>query len=126
MSKPPARWASGDEARFCEEIAALAELFQKVEAAAFGNGVAAPAVSAVRLNLTRGDGTDLVRVIEPRTENDSGIQDSLSNFKNMLPQDRQTRLDVLTRLLWNELSASDSVDTAKEVAPLRPKAKWKR
>ncbi len=126
VSKPPARWASGDEARFCEEIAALAELFQKVEAAAFGNGVEVPAVSAVRLNLTRGDGTDFVRVIEPRAENDSGIQDSLSNFKNMLPQDRQTRLDVLTRLLWDELSASDSVDTAKEVAPLRPKAKRRR
>ena len=103
VSTPPARWASGDEARFCEEIAALAELFQKVEAAAFGAGGEAPALSAVRLNLTRGDGIDLVRIIEPRTEDDSGIQASLSGFEKMLPQDRQTRLDVLTRLLWNKL-----------------------
>ena len=126
VSKPPTRWAYGDEARFCEEIAALAELFQKVEAAAFGAGSEAPAPSAVRLNLTRGDGIDLVRIIEPRTEDESGIQASLSGFEKMLPQDRHTRLDVLTRLLWNELSACDSVDTAKEEAPLEPKTKRRR
>ena len=114
VSKPPARWASGDEARFCEEIAALAELFQKVEAAAFGAGGEAPALSAVRLNLTRGDGIDLVRIIEPRTEDSPGIQASLGGFEKMLPQDRHTRLDVLTRLLWNELSASDSIDSKEE------------
>ena len=126
VSKPPARWALGDEVRFCEEIAALAELFQKVEAAAFGAGGEAPAVSAVRLNLTRGDGIDLVRIIEPCTEDDSGIQASLSGFEKMLPQDRHTRLDVLTRLLWNELSACDTLDTAKEEAPLEPKTKRRR
>ena len=126
VSKPPARWALGDEVRFCEEIAALAELFQKVEAAAFGAGGEAPAVSAVRLNLTRGDGIDLVRIIEPRTEDDSGIQALLSGFEKMLPQDRHTRLDVLTRLLWNELSACDTLDTAKEEAPLEPKTKRRR
>jgi len=126
VSKPPARWASGDEARFCEEIAALAELFQKVEAAAFGAGGEAPVPSAVRLNLTRGDGTDLVRIIEPSTEDDLGIQTSLSGFEKMLPQDRHTRLDVLTRLLWNELSASDALDTDKEEAPLKPKTKRRR
>ena len=126
VSKPPNRWASGDEARFCEEIDALAELFQKVEAAAFGAGGEAPALSAVRLNLTRGDGIDLVRIIEPRTEHESGIQASLSGFEKMLPQDRHTRLDVLTRLLWNELSACDSLDAAKEEAPTDPKTKRRR
>ena len=123
VSKPPARWAAGDEARFCEEIAALAELFQKAEAAAFGTGGEAPAPSAVRLNLTRGDGIDLVRIIEPRTEDDSGIQASLIGFEDMLPQDPHTRLDLLTRLLWNELSASDSLDSAKQETPLKPKTK---
>ena len=121
VSKPPARWASGDETRFCEEIAALAELFRKVEAAAFGVGSDSPALSAVRLNLTRGDGIDLVRIIEPRPEDDSGIQASLSGFEEMLPQDRHKRLDVLTRLLWNELSASNSLETAKDEVPFTQK-----
>ena len=126
VSKPPARWASGDEARFCEEIAALAELFQKVEAAAFGAGSEAPAPTAVRLNLTRGDGKDFIRVIEPRTEDDSDIQASLSSFERMLPQHGRARLGVLTHLLWNELSASDSPDTANEEASFKPKVKRRR
>lgn len=123
VSKPPIRWTVGDEARFCEEIAALAELFQKVETAAFGAGDARPSHTAVRVNLTRGDGTDLVRILEPRTEDDPGIKASLIGFEKMLPQDRHTRLDVLTRLLWKELSASETLDTAKDEAPHMPKSK---
>ena len=123
VSKPPNRWVSGDEARFCEEIGALAELFQKVEAAAFVAGGEAPAPSAVRLNLTRGDGTDLVRIIEPRSADDSGVQSFLRSVEEMLPQDRHARLDVLTRLVWNELSAPDQRDTVEDEAP--PERKWR-
>ena len=119
VSKPPARWAPADETRFCEEIAALVELFHKVEAAAFGADGEGPVLSAVRLNLTRGDGTDLVRIIEPRGEDHPGIQASLRAFEKMLPQDRHTRLDVLTRLVWNELSTFDLVDTVEQEAPVK-------
>ncbi len=121
-SKPPARWTPADEARFCEEIAGLVELFKKVEATAFGTGGEKPVLSAVRLNLTRGDGIDLVRIIEPRSEDDASIQASFSGFENMLPQDRHTRLDVLTRLLWKELTASESLHAVKEVPSIKPKA----
>lgn len=113
-SKPPARWTSGDEARFCEEISALAELFRKVEAAAFRTGGEAPVASAVRVNLTRGDGEDVVQVIEPRGEDDPDIQAVLGSFERMLPKDRAARLDVLARLLWNELNASSTSKAAHE------------
>ena len=49
VAKPPPRWAPGDEARFGEEIGALAELFHKVEAAAFHEAAGPPAVMAIRL-----------------------------------------------------------------------------
>ena len=123
VSRPPNRWAPGDEARFCEEIAALAELFQKVEAAAFVAAGEAPELSAVRLNLTRGDGTDLVRIIEPRSADDSGVQASLRSLEEVLPQDRRTRLDVLTRLVWNELSAPNSLNTIEKQVP--PEREWR-
>ena len=126
VSKPPARWASGDEARFSEEIAALAELFKKVEAAAFGRGSEVPALSAVRLNLTRGDGTDLVRIVEPRTERESDLQASLGSFEKMLPRDPHMRLQVLTHLLWHELSESESPYSEEEEAPLIPRARSRR
>jgi hypothetical protein len=68
VAKSPARWISADEARFTEEVGALTEFFHKVEATAFHDNAPQPAVEAIRLNLTRGDGIDLVRIIEPNTE----------------------------------------------------------
>ena len=126
VSKPPAKWASGDEARFCEEMAALAELFGKVEAAAFGGESEVPTLSAVRLNLTRGDGTDLVQIVESRTECESDIRASLGSFEKMLPRDRHTRLQVLTRLLWHELSETDLPYTEEQEAPSIPEARSRR
>jgi hypothetical protein len=110
VSKPPARWIPGDETRFCEEISALAELFKKVEAAAFGAGGEAPSPTAVRLNLTRGDGVDLVRVIEPRLKEDAATTELFGVFNNLLPKDQQARIDVLARLLWAELGGTQGTD----------------
>ena len=98
VSKPPARWAAGDEARFCEEIAALAELFHKVEAAAFNAGGEVASPSAVRLNLTRGDGVDLVRIVEPRSDAASLDQEDIGVIEDVLPPDRHARLDVFDAL----------------------------
>jgi hypothetical protein len=108
VSKPPGRWIPGDEIRFCEEISALAELFKKVEAAAFGAGGEAPSPTAVRLNLTRGDGVDLVRVIEPRLKEDAATTELFGVFNNLLPKDQQARIDVLARMLWAELGGQET------------------
>jgi hypothetical protein len=116
VSKPPSRWASGDEARFCEEIAALAELFYRLEAAAFSNSEITPIINAIRLNLTRGDGEDLVRVIEPRAD-EADLSQVADAFYGLLPQDHQARLVVLTRLLWKELSAVQGDEVALEQKP---------
>jgi hypothetical protein len=113
VSKPPARWIPGDEPRFCEEISALAELFKKVEAAAFGTGSDAPSPTAVRLNLTRGDGVDLVRVIEPRIVEDAATAELFGVFNNLLPKDQQARIDVLARMLWSELGGTQ--ETASDL-----------
>jgi len=108
VSKPPARWTTGDETRFREEISALAELFKKVEAAAFGAGGETPSPMAVRLNLTRGDGVDLVRVIEPRLQEDAATAELFGVFNNLLPKDQQARIDVLARMLWSELGGTEA------------------
>lgn len=116
VAKPPARWVSGDEARFGEEIGALAELFHKVEATAFHDGAGPPTVGAIRLNLTRGDGADLVRVVEPRPEDDDLVQQA-ELLRRRMPQDRNLRLQLLTHLLWAELQPlqeADSVGAAAE------------
>ncbi|KRA65307.1 ATP-binding protein [Rhizobium sp. Root651] len=102
VARPPSRWMPGDEVRFGEEIGALAELFAKVEAAAFSGNDDRPAVDAIRLNLTRGDGQDLVRVLQDvkLSVKDQPLLDALAAS---LPQGEAKRIQFLTNLLWLEL-----------------------
>jgi len=103
VAKPPARWMPGDEARFTEEIAALAELFAKVESTAFSTSDDRPDTDAIRLNLTRGDGRDLVRVLHP-INLDAGDQDLMNALSTRLPQGEAQRIQILANLLWEELA----------------------
>jgi hypothetical protein len=117
VSKPPARWAPGDEARFGEEIGALSELFHKVEATAFRDEATTPAVDAIRLNLTRGDGEDRVRVIDGSSDNPD-ISDQAELLRRRLPQDRTLRLQLLAQLLWADLrTEAEQVTEAGSHAP---------
>lgn len=113
VARPPARWMPGDEARFGEEIGALSEIFAKVEGAAFTNPDAKPQMDAVRLNLTRGDGTDLVRVLHP-VELDDSDRRAMQNLVEWLPQGERQRIQILTSLLWLEL---EKPAAAKDLRP---------
>lgn len=104
LSKPPSRWSGGDEARFQQDVTDLAGRFHRVESTAFLGDGASGASDAIRLNLTRGDGEDLVRVIEARADDEQVSRVAVA-VSDLLPQDRHVRLDVLTRLLWRELEA---------------------
>lgn len=116
VAKPPSRWLPGDEARFSEEISALADLFYRVESAAFGGGQAAPTLEAIRVNLTRGDGEDLLRVVQPVVSADANGDALAESFARLLPQDQSVRVHVLTTLLWNEFaSAKNQRSTDKRV-----------
>lgn len=109
VSRPPNRWVPGDEPRFGEEIGALSEIFTKAEAAAFSTSPLRPAHDAVRLNLTKGDGTDLVRVLHP-IELDDVDQQMLDSLSERLPQGDLKRVQFLTNLLWRELEKDSSTD----------------
>jgi hypothetical protein len=119
-SKPPSRWSPTDEAKFVDDVTSLMNLFFRIEAVAFASNRDRPALELIRVNLTRGDGEDLVRVIEPRAaEGDLAVV--ADTFYGLLPQDPHSRLDVLTRLLWKELSiiGKDSVSHVQDDSTLR-------
>lgn len=102
VAKPPSRWLPGDEVRFTEEIGALAEVFARVESTIFSSSEDRPDVDAIRLNLTRGDGRDLVRVLHP-VSLDEGDQEAMQALAKRLPQGETQRIQILANLLWQEL-----------------------
>ncbi|NGM23976.1 hypothetical protein G3576_28475 [Roseomonas stagni] len=108
VAKPPKQWSSADEARFVEEVGALAELFHRVEAAAFSRGGSTvPVKEAVRVSLTRADGVERVRVVLPETGEAEPPEDLVRAAAARLPRSRALRLQILSRLLWEELAVSD-------------------
>lgn len=98
----------GDEARFGEEIGALAELFKKVEAAAFNSSDGHAAPDAVRVNLTRPDGQDFVQVVDNITLSPTEER-VMEELASMLPQGEHKRVQLLTNLLLRELKAKSDV-----------------
>lgn len=102
VAKPPSRWLPGDEVRFTEEIGALAEIFARVESTIFSSSEDRPDVDAIRLNLTRGDGRDLVRVLHP-VSLDEVDQEALQALAKRLPRGETQRIQILANLLWEEL-----------------------
>lgn len=113
VARPPAKWMPGDEARFGEEIGALAELFRKVEAAAFGSTEPSSAPESVRVNLTRADGRDLVEIVsEP-----GAFEEQHPVAKALLNQlGRTERIQFLTALLFEELDDKVDVKAAGNVS----------
>jgi len=121
-SKPPAKWLAGDEARFVEECGGLADLFRKTEAAAFTNPELVPTVNAVRLNLTRGDGEDLVRIVHSAKAGVDLLKE-MDALSDRLPQDQSLRIELLAEMLWRELKSSPGAMDDKVIKqPHFPKA----
>lgn len=113
VAKPPSKWLAADEARFAEEAGALSEHFRKTEAAAFARTDMAPRPDAVRVNLTRGDGEDLVCIVDPGEDEDFRQEAEL--LSGRLPKDAQLRRRLLAELMWRELHGQ-----ADEEAPGQP------
>lgn len=122
VAKPPARWLPGDEVRFTEEIGALAEIFDKVESTVFSTSEDRPDVDAIRLNLTRGDGRDLVRVLHPVALDDAD-RDALNALEKRLPQGERQRIQILANLLWQELERIKDVTHPEHDDNIVPKGK---
>lgn len=101
-AKPPSKWNASDEGRTIEELAALGDLFRRVEAAGFGRDGARPDHAAVRINLTRDDGEDRVLILEapPR---DAVRADDLKAARGHLPKEKANLMRILMDLLWDEL-----------------------
>ncbi|MEZ2329047.1 hypothetical protein AB6802_04935 [Mesorhizobium sp. RCC_202] len=111
VAKPPAKWAPGDEPRFIEEVGALAELFGKVEATAFGSGTSTVSKDAVRVNLTLPDGQDYVHIVNDARL--SGREETqLALMAEMLPHGDAKRIQFLANLLFRELAKR--ADTEEE------------
>ncbi|MCS0505136.1 hypothetical protein [Ancylobacter mangrovi] len=99
VSRPPQKWGPGDEARFVEEVGTLAEIFYRVEHAAFANSKTRPDVDAFRLSLTPADGTERVHVLHRSPLSDE-LEERVKMIDTLLGKDEALRLQLAAEVLW--------------------------
>lgn len=115
LAKPPAKWAPIDESRAMDEIDVLGATFRRVEAVTFEANADTPTF-AVRVSLTRGDGTEAFEVIHTRPEEEAEVQAVVARLAHSLPADAQLSIAALSRLLWSHLDPTNSSHAGAAVA----------
>ena len=108
VAKTPANWNSADEQRCLEELAALSQLFYRVETAAFENGSLVPDRDSVLVKLTHSEGLDRGLVIRGTRLGESGTEVA-AEVRTLLGDDPGQRLRILAHLLWEDLADGASV-----------------
>jgi hypothetical protein len=114
LSKPPSRWLVNDESRWRDEIALLAYGFRKIEVIAFANGSSTPSAKAVRMGVTRADGTEVACVIESRPDQEESIERLVAKFEAILPETKDICLNALSRLLWKYINEPATIESPQE------------
>lgn len=97
-SKPPARWVDIDERVYADEVTRLAKRFRRVESLAIGADPGA-FTSALRVIVTRADGTECDRVIHVSEDDVHAIADVEKKIRDLLPNSEHLRLVVTSRVL---------------------------
>lgn len=125
VSKPPSRWSTADWDSWRAEIDGLGRTFLAVEAAAFSSGPE-PSASAVRIAMTKADGSELARVID-LVDNEVWVP-TINQLEKLLPGSKDARVGILYRMLWDTLNtqqAETKADVDKSRLPHQPSSQDK-
>lgn len=103
-SKSPSKWIDADEDLFKQELTQLADKFKRVEALAFKNKKASKDQSAVRVAITRLDGTEVDHVIYVSKNEERRVEEIEAEITALLAQTKRLGLAATARAFWHALS----------------------
>ena len=88
-----------------DEIELLVDIFNRMEAAAFGNGMAIPDLTAVRIALTSADGRERAHVVRVSSEDEASVQKLSEQLAVALNESERPdlRFAAIARVLKNDL-----------------------
>jgi hypothetical protein len=107
--KPPSKWADSDADNFADQLGQLARRFRHVESMRFPAGNTA---AALRVAITRPDGTQLDQVLRVSAEEEQTVRTLEGEFLPLLrrKKDQRLALAAAARAVWKELSRYDEKD----------------
>ena len=111
MSNPPVRWTTADEERALNELGVLSARFCRVEATAFDGMSDDPQMTAVRIGLTGGDGSEAARIVRFSPQDESSVRALAGKVEQVLAGSGELKLAAISRVLWDSLSGDAQAQT---------------
>jgi len=109
-SMPPLKWTDAEADRFRHELSLLAARFQRVESINFIAGKEAQGQSAVRIAITRIDGSEVDEVIYVSKDEEDQIAEVEAQVVAILGQTRHVGLAGTARAFWRALSLRKGIE----------------
>jgi hypothetical protein len=103
-SMPPSKWTDAEADKFGHELSLLASVFQRVESINFRAGSKAQGQSAIRVAITRIDGSEVDDVIFVSKDEEEQIAEVEAQVASLLARTRRIGLAGTARAFWKALS----------------------
>ena len=100
-SKPPAQWTAADEYRALNELDILTGVYCRVEATIFDGDDSELHINAIRLGVTRGDGSEFAKIVRFRSEDEVAVRELAVAVQSVLAEARSLKLAAIARALWD-------------------------
>lgn len=105
-SKPPSKWADADLSQFQEEIARYSRQFGRVESTVFSTGQEQNTALAMRVSITRQDGTEVDRVVHLQDSELEKVAQLEKRILSMVGDEQRLGILAATRAIWSQLHST--------------------
>jgi hypothetical protein len=89
---------------FEENLGGMAERFLRVESVHFGEARSKPAANALRIAITRKDGSERQKVVYLKETEERQLQELKEGLRLLVGRDRRLGLAAISQLGWELLS----------------------
>ena len=122
-SVPPSKWTDLEVEEFSQNIGELAARFMRVESVGFKTYKHQHDKSAVRVSITRLDGSELDHVVYFGKEEEAEIKDLENQITWMLKRSKHLGLAATARAFWKAVAQEEEVQDEQENPP-HPEFVW--
>jgi len=106
-SVPPSKWVDADEDKFVHELSQLISRFRRVESVGFGRAKRTNDESAVRVTITKSDGSEVDNVICVSKSEEVEVAAIEAQITSLLGEQRRIGLAATARAFWKVLSSEE-------------------
>lgn len=108
-SMPPSKWTDANWDKYDQELSSLSARFRRIESITFRTGKVASDETAMRVTITRVDGTEVDNVIFISGDEESRIAEVEAKISSLLEQTKGVGLAATARAFWNALARKEVI-----------------